>query len=491
MRKFSLIVLSVLLISAFFLPSCVPFSCAVPGINQPPVAYIDLIDPSTASEGAMVSFEGHGTDADGSVVAYRWRSSLDGDLSTKATFDSSALSPGVHTIYFKVQDNNGTWSLEDNRELTVTGTTSGMPIVNTFIASPPSIAPGASTTISWDVTGATTVTIDQGIGDVAASGDMVVSPATSTTYKLTAGNSAGSAYATCQVVVTSGSSSSYPVINYFTASSTSVTAGEIITLSWSVSNASSVTIDNGVGTVAATGSMSLYPIATTSFTLTAVNSVGSASQSVMIYVSGVPSYGVIRVLSTGVPASGSYPCPYDVVFTFEIKTDGPCVVTYHVDKSDGTVGPSKSMIFDAPGTKFLTSTWTVSSSGTYQETLYVTSPNALSVSSSPVTITCPAAFAVTSVLNTGSTASGSRPCPATLNFSWSITTNGAGAVTYHIERSDGATGPSKSMMFSGAETKTLSSSWDVSSSGSYWIKLVITAPNSTYKKSATVSLTCE
>jgi hypothetical protein len=149
------------------------------------------------------------------------------------------------------------------------------------------------------------------------------------------------------------------------------------------------------------------------------------------------------------------------------------------------------MIFDAPGTKFLTSTWTVSSSGTYQETLYVTSPNALSVSSSPVTITCPAAFAVTSVLNTGSTASGSRPCPATLNFSWSITTNGAGAVTYHIERSDGATGPSKSMMFSGAETKTLSSSWDVSSSGSYWIKLVITAPNSTYKKSATVSLTCE
>jgi hypothetical protein len=494
MRKISLVVLSILLISAFFLPSCMPFSCAVPGLNQPPVAYIDLIAPSTAGAGTMVSFEGHGTDVDGSVVAYRWRSSLDGDLSTKASFESSSLSAGVHTIYFKVQDNNGTWSLEDNSELTITGTgtPSGIPVINTFIASPPSISPGGSTTISWDITGAATATIDQGIGDVAVSGEMVVAPSVTTTYKLTASSSAGSAYATCQVVVGSGPSpSSYPIINYFTASPTSVGTGEITTLSWSVSNASSVIIDNGVGTVAATGSMSLYPIASTSFTLTAVNSAGSASQTVMVYVSGTPSYGVIRVLSTGVPASGTYPCPYDVVFTFEIKTDGPCVVTYHVNKSDGTVGPSKSMIFDAPGTKFLTSTWTVSSSGTYQETLYVTAPNALSVASSPVTVTCPEAFAVTSVLNTGSTASGSRPCPATLNFSWSITTNGAGAVTYHTERSDGATGPSKSMMFSAAGTKTLSSSWDVSGSGSYWIKLVITAPNSTYKKSATVNLTCE
>jgi hypothetical protein len=78
-----------------------------------------------------------------------------------------------------------------------------------------------------------------------------------------------------------------------------------------------------------------------------------------------------------------------------------------------------------------------------------------------------------------------------MNFSFSITTNGAGTVSYHTERSDGAVGPTKSMLFTAAGTKTLTSSWTVSSSGSYWVKLVITAPNSTYRKSATVSLTCE
>jgi hypothetical protein len=467
-------------------------SCAIPGVNQPPVAYIDLIEPSPASEGQVINFEGHGTDADGSIVAYRWRSSIDGDLSTKATFEKSVLSAGDHIIYFKVQDNNGTWSLEDRQNLTVTGSTFSLPVINTFISSPPSISAGASSTISWEVIGATTVSIDHSIGDVAASGNWVVSPTTTTTYKLTASNSRGSAYATCQVVV-SGSMPipSYPIINYFNASSTSVAPGEIVTLNWSVSNASAVTINNGVGTVASAGSMSLVPIATTSFTLTATNSAGNATQSITITVAGTPSYEVIRVLSTGVPASGTYPCPFNVVFSFEIKTNGPCVVTYYIEKSDGTIGPSKSMLFETMDTKFLTSTWTVFSSGTYWEKLHVTSPNTMSVSSSPVTITCEESFAVTSVLNTGGTASGSRPCPATLNFMFSITTNGAGAVSYHVEQSNGAVGPTKSMMFSAADTKSLTSSWTVSSSGSYWVKLVITSPNSTYKKSTTVSLTCE
>jgi hypothetical protein len=388
MKRFSLLALSFLLISAVFLPSCMPMSCAIPGINQPPIAYIDLIQPSPAGEGDSVTFEGHGTDADGSIVAYRWRSSIDGELSTKATFNTTGLSAGDHIIYLKVQDNNGVWSLEDRQNLTVTGSASSLPVINTFIASPPSISAGASSTINWEVTGATAVSIDHGIGSVPASGSLTVSPTTTTTYTLIAGNSRGNTTATCQIIVSGSAPGSYPVINYFTTSSTSIIHGELIELNWSVSNAASVSIDNGVGTVATSGSISLYPIATTSFTLTAINSSGSATQTVTIYVSGSPAFEVIRVLSTGVPASGTYPCPFDIVFTFEIKTNGPCVVTYYIEKSDGTVRPAKSMMFESMGTKFLTSTWTVSSSGTYWEKLYVTSPNSLSVSSSPVTVTC-------------------------------------------------------------------------------------------------------
>lgn len=491
MKKFTLILLSALLISSVFMASCGTFTIGIPGLNQPPVAYIDSIEPSPASEGQTVTFEGHGTDADGSIVAYRWRSSIDGDLSTRANFEKSDLSAGQHIIYFKVQDNTGDWSLEDRQELTVTGSATGLPIINTFIANPASISAGASSTLSWEVSGATSVSIDQGIGSVAVTGSRLVAPPSTIIYKLTATNSAGSSSATCQVLVSGSVPSSYPVINFFVASATSVSPGETVTLSWSVANATAVTIAPGIGTVALSGSMSLIPTMTTNFTLTATNSAGSAMQTIMISVAGITPFQVTRVLSTGVPASGTYPCPYNIVFTFEIRVNGPGVVSYYTERSDGTIGPTKSMLFDAMGSKFLTSTWSVSSSGTYWEKLHITSPNTMSVQSSPVTVTCASAFAVTSVINSGAPASGSRPCPYTMNFTFNITTNGAGIVSYHIEQSNGFIGPTKSMSFTTAGTKSLTSSWTTSASGTYWVKLVITAPNSISATSVPVTLSCE
>jgi hypothetical protein len=87
--------------------------------NIPPVAYIDSITPSPAVEGDAVSFTGHGEDEDGSVVAYDWRSSIDGFLSDQASFSASSLSVGNHTIYFKVQDDDGAWSEEVSASLEV------------------------------------------------------------------------------------------------------------------------------------------------------------------------------------------------------------------------------------------------------------------------------------------------------------------------------------------------------------------------------------
>ncbi len=65
------------------------------------------------------------------------------------------------------------------------------PVINSFSVSPPSISAGESATLSWTVTGATTVSIDQGIGSVPAAGTMSASPTKSTTYTLTAINPAG------------------------------------------------------------------------------------------------------------------------------------------------------------------------------------------------------------------------------------------------------------------------------------------------------------
>ena len=65
------------------------------------------------------------------------------------------------------------------------------PVVVTFSASPTQIKAGESATLLWNVTGATAVTIDQGIGNVNVADTKTVSPTKTTTYTLTASNPAG------------------------------------------------------------------------------------------------------------------------------------------------------------------------------------------------------------------------------------------------------------------------------------------------------------
>ncbi len=89
--------------------------------NLPPTAVIDSISPNPALPGSVIEFTGHGTDSDGGdIFAYSWRSSIDGVLSSSASFTGSNLSPGQHTIYFKVQDLDGSWSTETSAHLNVT-----------------------------------------------------------------------------------------------------------------------------------------------------------------------------------------------------------------------------------------------------------------------------------------------------------------------------------------------------------------------------------
>jgi len=74
----------------------------------------------------------------------------------------------------------------------------------TFAASPSRITSDQSTTLTWSVTGAQSVSIDRGIGAVTGN-SVTVSPAVSTTYTLTATNSAGvAATAVTTVTVTGG-----------------------------------------------------------------------------------------------------------------------------------------------------------------------------------------------------------------------------------------------------------------------------------------------
>jgi hypothetical protein len=75
------------------------------------------------------------------------------------------------------------------------------PIVLNFSASPSTINQGESSTLTWSVSKADTVTITPDVGPVASSGSTSVSPAVTTNYILTATNSAGSVTATATVNV--------------------------------------------------------------------------------------------------------------------------------------------------------------------------------------------------------------------------------------------------------------------------------------------------
>jgi len=63
-----------------------------------------------------------------------------------------------------------------------------------------------------------------------------------------------------------------------------ITSGQLTTLSWSVSGASSVSVDNGVGDVSNVTSTSVAPANTTTYTLTATNSDGSVTAHAMVTV---------------------------------------------------------------------------------------------------------------------------------------------------------------------------------------------------------------
>nr|MCU0781629.1 Ig-like domain-containing protein [Akkermansiaceae bacterium] len=81
---------------------------------------------------------------------------------------------------------------------------SAAPVVVSFAASPVAVAPGGASSLSWTVTGADSVSIDNGVGPVAASGSTSVAPAATTTYTLSAMNGDGTTTATATVVVISG-----------------------------------------------------------------------------------------------------------------------------------------------------------------------------------------------------------------------------------------------------------------------------------------------
>lgn len=165
--------------------------------------------------------------------------------------------------------------------VTVTTVAAPQVAIQFFIANPTTIQGGQSTTLQWQITNATSATITPNVGPVnAKGGSLVVTPANTTTYTLTAIGANGQAVANVTVVV----QNPVPTILVCTAVPMTINQGESATLYYNTENATSVSISPAVGSVGMNGSTVVSPTSSTTYTLTATNGAGSATCSVGVQV---------------------------------------------------------------------------------------------------------------------------------------------------------------------------------------------------------------
>ena len=146
--------------------------------------------------------------------------------------------------------------------------------------SPATIISGLSTaTLSWSTSNAFAVDIEPGIGQVAASGSMTVSPTETTEYRVTATAYGATAFANATLTVHHVPTAS------LSASPETISQDQSSLLAWSTTHADQVSIEPGIGPVEPSGSMAVTPAATTTYTLTAIGSGGTATATTTVTLS--------------------------------------------------------------------------------------------------------------------------------------------------------------------------------------------------------------
>jgi len=214
--------------------------------------------------------------------------SIQPEVGTVSPTGSKVVSPSTTTRYILTAANaNGNSTASATLEVS----TSKSPIITTFSASPGSIKAGDECILTWDIIGAKSISLSQGIGGVAAKGTFIVTPTETSTYTIRAESDYGSVSKSVTVSVDTSSISTGPAITKdppqiktFSASSQSITLGEEVTLNWEVDAARTVSISPTVGSVPSSGWTKVIPTATTVYEMSAVNTFGTVKNQVTVNV---------------------------------------------------------------------------------------------------------------------------------------------------------------------------------------------------------------
>ncbi len=174
---------------------------------------VDVVAPATAAvcSGtlAIASFSASSdTISAGGSVTLNWglvsnaqSAEIDNGIGGITTPGSVTVSPSTTTTY-TLTAACGSDSITAQVTVTVNPGCSGTPSIAWFSASPTTIQPGESATLSWGLVGdADAAEIDNGIGGVMTPGSVTVTPESTTTYTLTAwcGSNSTTAQATIDV----------------------------------------------------------------------------------------------------------------------------------------------------------------------------------------------------------------------------------------------------------------------------------------------------
>jgi hypothetical protein len=152
------------------------------------------------------------------------------------------------------------------------------------------------------------------------------------------------------------------VIGIFSSNPSAINPGGTSNLSWNVIGANSVSIDQGIGPVNASGTMVVSPATSTVYTISATNSAGTVTRSVVTTVNSAPPSGPVPFAVTSVVASTSPStftgaCPKTFTLNATITANGPGTVTYRWEREDLRYSDMQNITFNAAGTQTTTLQW--------------------------------------------------------------------------------------------------------------------------------------
>jgi len=239
-------------------------------VGPPPAPTVSIsANPGTILSGESSNLTWTSTNADSC--------SIDQGIGAVAANGSTTVSPTETSTYTITATGPGGTA---SASATITVTPPTPPPTVSITADPVSIRYGQSATLMWSSTNATSCDIEPGIGAVGPSGSISVSPTVTTSYTITAIGAGGMATASVTITVAPPPA---PTV-HISAYPRRIRQGQSATLRWRSRNAETCDIQPGIGAVGTSGSMSVSPTATSTYTITAFGPGGVASDSVRIIV---------------------------------------------------------------------------------------------------------------------------------------------------------------------------------------------------------------